>query len=100
MCQAGVGGEAVDINRADPDAETIELVFSPQDREGDRCVQKDVELERIARELPPIIAIDLNKAAQSLLESHVELIAAAGLNRILTKCAEDIGNSRGARETG
>ena len=100
MCQAGVGGEAVDINGADPDAETIELVFSPQDREGDRCVQKDVELERIASEFPPIIAIDLNKPADSLLETNVELIAAAGLNRILTECAEDIRNSRGPRETG
>ena len=100
MCQAGVGGEAVDIDRADPDAETIELVFSPQDREGDGCVQKDIELERIAREFPPVIAIDLNKAPQSLLETDVELIAPAGLDRILTKCAEDIGNSCGARETG
>src|SRR5207247_3957765 len=58
VSQAGVGGEAVDINRADPDAETIDLVFSPQNREGEGCGQKDIELECIAREVPRLQAME------------------------------------------
>ena len=90
----------MNIDGADADTESIQLVFPPHDWECNRSVQEDIELRGIDRELPPVVCIDLHESADGLLEPHIELIAPAGWKRILTDCAEDIRQSRRAGETG
>src|SRR2546428_178824 len=74
----------------------------PCDRKRNGGVQENAKVISVIRELPEVVSVQQQVAAERLLEAHVVLIPAAGGNRHGRRSSKDFrgqtADSRGARK--
>jgi hypothetical protein len=91
-----VGLETVEIRGADAPGDAVELRIVPRDGERDRRVEQRAEVVGVMRVFPEIVGVNQQDFADGLLESGVELVAEAGLNRYGSGSEEVTGEAADA----
>src|SRR5260370_683980 len=80
MPEHRIGRYTVCLRDSHLDAEAVNLGLLPLDREGERCVQHDVEVVVAIGVLPEVLAVHDQGLAEALLEAGVVLAASCGLH--------------------
>ncbi len=81
MPEGHVGLEALEIRRAQPARDAVQFGVVPGNRERNRRIEQQVEIVSVVGILPEIVAVEEEVLSDPLLQSGIELIALAGLNR-------------------
>ena len=75
--------DVMEVRHIGAQREARDLRVVPVDREGDRSIAQNAEVERVMRVLPDVFAAEHHIFSESLLQAGMELVAKAGLQRAL-----------------
>ena len=101
VSHGGVPLEAFDVGGTHTKRHSIDFGFPPTDRKLDRSVEEHIEIVRVRRKFPKVVAIYLDVPAECLLQSHVVLIPASRVKGRLALRPKYVGqaaDARGARQ--